>query len=673
MKFENGPYIGPNYFTRAEHDLFFGREREIAELASLVSAYTEVLVYAQSAAGKSSLLHAGVIPALERKGYEVFYPPARVGGDDTARVPNSGGNVFIANALAGWTEKNGEPLNHISLKEFLRQHKYLNDGLRVIVFDQFEEIFAQFSERGQDREDFFYQVRDALDDNPRLRCIFVMRQEAIAELDRYAPILPGNLRVRFHLERLRKDATCRAVTGPLAHWHAIYEKGPDGFADDLADRVVAGLLGDEALGEEFDERFTEPLDLQIYCQNVWNKWLKAPVEDDKIHEQHLKEDGLSIKDSIKVARDRFFDEQVKKVSQETGVSERKLNQWFAKNLITDAGGRGMVHRNDQKGTTAELANTVTDVLEEHRLISSERRNNATWYELVHDRFIDHVQNLREQEESQIQREKQEEKLREQERLREEKKKKNRQTIIRNIAVIGVVAALLASIALSIYISPIAAPFFFARGTYHATQAALSIEDAEIYSHNQQAINAFNDTIRRRENWPEAHYNLALIYWEEEQYNMAQSSASKAILWGADYVDAQVLLANVSMVQESYVAAEKQFTKAIENDPECVAAYVGLAHALHLQEENDHAYEILAQALRLEPTHADIYRILGDIYMSELDTSSADACYQEYVQLAGDDADPLLISKMTDDQNRTEGAPPLSENEGCPVPEAIHSN
>jgi flagellar biosynthesis/type III secretory pathway ATPase len=56
------PYVGPRPFERADASRFFVRAREIRDVVSLVVAQRVVLLYSASGAGKSSLLHAGVIP-----------------------------------------------------------------------------------------------------------------------------------------------------------------------------------------------------------------------------------------------------------------------------------------------------------------------------------------------------------------------------------------------------------------------------------------------------------------------------------------------------------------------------------------------------------------------------------------------------------------------------------
>src|SRR4030095_2915708 len=61
-----------------EYLIFAGRDHEISELSSLIIAHPTVLLYAQSGAGKTSLLNAGLAPTLKEKGVELL-PVARVG------------------------------------------------------------------------------------------------------------------------------------------------------------------------------------------------------------------------------------------------------------------------------------------------------------------------------------------------------------------------------------------------------------------------------------------------------------------------------------------------------------------------------------------------------------------------------------------------------------------
>ena len=61
---------------------------------------------------------------------------------------------------------------------------------------------------------FFKQIAEALNNNPHLRIVFVIREDYLAQLDPFSRILPEKLRPRFRLERLRKNAALQAIKGP---------------------------------------------------------------------------------------------------------------------------------------------------------------------------------------------------------------------------------------------------------------------------------------------------------------------------------------------------------------------------------------------------------------------------------------------------------------------------
>ncbi|MFF7647512.1 hypothetical protein [Streptomyces canus] len=61
---ERAPYRGLARYEPGDSDLFFGRDRQVQELLDLVRAHRFAAVFGPSGSGKSSLLRAGVIPAL---------------------------------------------------------------------------------------------------------------------------------------------------------------------------------------------------------------------------------------------------------------------------------------------------------------------------------------------------------------------------------------------------------------------------------------------------------------------------------------------------------------------------------------------------------------------------------------------------------------------------------
>src|SRR4030095_9438067 len=112
-----------------------------------------VLVYAQSGAGKSSLLRAGVMKRLEDQQYQVLRP-ARVHGLLPNDVPpESVQNIFVYHALQYWapTLPSGQSIKDYAtttLSEFLKSLVVPPDAAEdgppplIVLFDQFEEFFT---------------------------------------------------------------------------------------------------------------------------------------------------------------------------------------------------------------------------------------------------------------------------------------------------------------------------------------------------------------------------------------------------------------------------------------------------------------------------------------------------------------------------------------------------
>src|SRR5205085_3565341 len=61
------PYRGILPFRYVDRDLFFGREQVVERLLAKVLLYRLTILFGDSGAGKSSLLNAGLTPALQKE------------------------------------------------------------------------------------------------------------------------------------------------------------------------------------------------------------------------------------------------------------------------------------------------------------------------------------------------------------------------------------------------------------------------------------------------------------------------------------------------------------------------------------------------------------------------------------------------------------------------------
>lgn len=376
------PYVGPRPFERDDSTVFFGREQEVEDLLSLVVAHRTVLLYAASGAGKSSLLNAGLLPRLEAEEFEVL-PPARVLGTfDELTADRVETNVYAAGVLSHWSDDAQlEPF--ASLRSFLetRRRALDDEGFpvpRAVILDQFEELFTLHPERWQERAAFFDEVREALEADPLLRVLIAIREDYMAHLDPYAPRLPEALRTRFRLEPLRRRQAIAAVEGPLQH---TGRRLAEGLAETLVDDLLTIRIESPG-GRTVDVRgeFVEPVHLQVACQSLWSGLAPGASE---ITEAELRTHG----DLDQVLR-RFYSDAIHEGVRRSRVKEPALRTWVERTLITPGGTRGTVY--SEANSTAGLPNVAVRALADTRLIRSEWRAGAHWYELTHDRLIEPI-------------------------------------------------------------------------------------------------------------------------------------------------------------------------------------------------------------------------------------------------------------------------------------------
>lgn len=383
---EFNPFVGPRPFERIKEDSarFFGRTQETEEIVSLIFGHPVILVYAQSGAGKTSLFNASVAPALEENGFEVL-PLTRVGGIVPRGISlKEIKNLYIFNALLKMDpEIDPQSLVSKSLPATLERRPRSTDENgqprpRVIVFDQFEELFTYTPQQWREqREGFFHQVSDALEADPLLRVVFVIREDFLAELDPYARSLPERLRTRYRLERLGETAALRAVRDPLA---STSRKFAPGVAEDLVQELLTMRTVD-ATGKtaEIKGQYVEPVQLQVVCVTLW-----STLEPDVTEIQQVHLEDFDVNDALS----NFYISAVESAAKETGVSETTLRNWFGRTLITPMGTRSTVFRGEER--TGGVENSAVDFLESRHIIRAEFRAGARWYELTHDRLVEPI-------------------------------------------------------------------------------------------------------------------------------------------------------------------------------------------------------------------------------------------------------------------------------------------
>ena len=347
------PFVGPRSFTRDEK--LHGRDREIRELLDLLVADRIVLCYSPSGAGKTSLIQAGLAPRLEEEGFDVL-PMIRLKHDP----PGDGVNRYVASAAGCVAAAADAP--GASLRERLSAVPVAEGRTGVLVFDQFEEVLSLDPTDTDAKREFFVQLGDLLRDR-RWWVLFAMREDFLAALDPYLPLLPTRLASRFRLDLLGSAAAREVVTRTAASAGRTFDEEASAVLVTELSRMVGGRIGP----------YVEPVQLQVVCRRLWDR---LPPGVTEITKEVMGDIG-----DVDGALGAYYGAEVAKASADTGVPERTIREWFERELVTEHGFRGQA----QTGPGGD--ERVVRLLQDAHLVRPESRRGTTWYELAHDRLV----------------------------------------------------------------------------------------------------------------------------------------------------------------------------------------------------------------------------------------------------------------------------------------------
>jgi WD40 repeat protein len=214
-------------YTRADRDIFFGRDRETEELYARLLASGLLLVYGVSGTGKTSLVQCGLANKFE---------PA----DCLAITVRRGANLLESldaelarHALT--PAPPGAPLTKRVRSLYLDHFKPIH-----LIFDQLEELFI-FGDR-EERRAFGLALQELSSLERDVRLIFVVREEYLGAMTEFEPLLPDLFRSRIRIERMDRFQAREAIEGPCQRCGVTLDPG-------VAEAVLTRLAPAEATVE----------------------------------------------------------------------------------------------------------------------------------------------------------------------------------------------------------------------------------------------------------------------------------------------------------------------------------------------------------------------------------------------------------------------------------------
>ncbi len=258
------PYPGLRPFDTPEAHLFYGRDEQIVELAERLENNRFVAVVGLSGSGKSSLVRAGLIPALQQRSF--------AGARERWRVAiTRPGGTPIANLAACLRDCGIEPhdlrrssqaLAHVTQQ--LRERESL-----LLIVDQFEELFRykeaewRSEEQRRRREQAASEAADFVDlllaatrREPPVFVVLTMRSDYLGDCAEFTGLPEALNESQYLVPRLSRAQLRLAIEGPLGG--AIMEPA-----------LVQRILNDA--GEEPDELPA----LQHALMRTWSHWRRS--------------------------------------------------------------------------------------------------------------------------------------------------------------------------------------------------------------------------------------------------------------------------------------------------------------------------------------------------------------------------------------------------------------
>ena len=428
------PFLGLDAFAQENAPFFFGRDAERRVLISNLRASRLTLLYAQSGAGKSSLLRAGVAARLvhlagrsldqRRTARDIpivfsswrdnpteelmeavqqtttAFRPQAIWTTSTETLPNVAFDAprSASDVTRPYRRPAAPPRpTHARLSETLNAASKAADATLLVMLDQFEEYFLYRSRETRDGR--FADELAACINQAGLRANFLIsiREDAYSGLGDLFKSRIGNVYGNYlHLENLGRECARQAIERPVASFNELHpyaapveierglvdmvldELGPSQFVLDGGGRGrVSGANGDRRSSGEIAAPY-----LQLVMKRLWQ--VEAARSSRTLRRATLEELG-GAQTIVRTHVDRALDD-LPEEDREAAVD-------IFHHLVTPSGSKIALAAADLAEYTGRPAEKASALLE--RLARSDTRlvrpvppppgqEGGTRYEILHD-------------------------------------------------------------------------------------------------------------------------------------------------------------------------------------------------------------------------------------------------------------------------------------------------
>ena len=280
------PYPGLRPFDVGDAFLFFGREKQTQDLLDRLSRNRFLAVVGTSGSGKSSLVRAGLMPAL----YRGYLMGATTHWRIAVMRPGGGPINELARALAAKDALDADPTeirtkveaSSLGLMTAVQDARLAPGESLLLVVDQFEELFRFASEsRSSDTRGeallFVSALLEAVDQfEVPIYVVLTMRTDFLGDCTQF-PGLPEALnRSQYLIPRLSREERRDAIEGPIEILGA-----------EISARLVQQILND--MGDDPDQL---PV-MQHALSRMYRLWKEQGTDKPLDFEDYQRAGGVS--------------------------------------------------------------------------------------------------------------------------------------------------------------------------------------------------------------------------------------------------------------------------------------------------------------------------------------------------------------------------------------------
>ncbi|MEH1864681.1 MAG: ATP-binding protein [Nostoc sp.] len=350
---ERSPYLGLSKFETKDSSKFFGRDTWISELTDYFKQNNVLLLLGASGSGKSSLIRAGLIPALENQpGYEQLV--------NLTFVPDANPfQSFHSSLLTKYKQseaKLAQAVKEDTLVKVVQSLKW--DSQWLIFVDQFEELFTTTPKK---ERDFFIKSLIQLIEksDTSVKIILTMRADFLDKLSPY----PKLGKIHDSYSRMLTDMDDNdlrlAIAEPAASNGVTFEQG-----------LIYQIISD------FRKRAGSLPLLQYTLNELWKKDnIQDRVLNIKTYQDLGGVTGALQKQADKIYAD--FNEQEKKAAQNIFIALIGLERKEAVSKRADI--TAFEKEETQKKVLYQLIDS--------RLLVSKREDGKATTEVAHEELL----------------------------------------------------------------------------------------------------------------------------------------------------------------------------------------------------------------------------------------------------------------------------------------------